>query len=218
MKHSRIATICAAALTFGMLSPLPAQAAVIGGNVTGGTSGGSFVNLGFNPPAATGNNNQQSPNLFAFNEDQNIVLTQDVAVDFCANPGVCGGGFLTTGLTVASHYIIFDPSANRTITGNVIFDATILAIMSTTANMAASDFLANTGVQYNSPNLRGLESSDSVSASGNTLTLDFFANSPGDYVRVITAFSPIAAPAPGALALFGVGILGLGLRRRLSRV
>jgi hypothetical protein len=66
--------------------------------------------------------------------------------------------------------------------------------MTSTTNLAASDFLANTGVNYLNPGARGLEFGDSVTISGaRQILFDTFASSPGDYVRVLTEFSPTAA-------------------------
>jgi len=91
---------------------------------------------------------------------------------------------------VASHYVFFDPT-NGTIDGTVDFDSDVLGIISTTNHLAASDYLANTGVNYLNPTLRGLEAGDSVTVSGvRQIRFDTSASTPGDYVRVLTVFSP----------------------------
>ena len=77
--------------------------------------------------------------------------------------------------------------------GTVDFDSRVVAIITSTDNLAASDFLANTGVHYLNPAARGLETGDSASINGpNQITFDTRASSPGDYVRVLTEFSPRA--------------------------
>ena len=198
----------------GLMYAMPVGATIISGTVTGGSAkaaGGTFVKLTvplanpFGPPNSVGNDNFQSPNLFGFDEDQNIVLAAPLTVDVGSSP-------IPVGTTVASHYIFFDPGPAEQVVGTVNFDAPVLAILTSTGTLAASDFLAKTGVNYLNPTLRGLEAGDSVTISGpNQILFDTFASSPGDYVRVLTAFSPGAAtaPEPGGLALLASGLAGL---------
>jgi hypothetical protein len=173
-----------------------ASAAITGGALTGGTaltSGGVFVKLvtplpnPFGPPDSVGNDNFQSPNLFAFDEVQQLVLTAPLVLDVGASP-------LPTGTIVSSHYVFFDPGPSLTVIGTIDFDGDVLGIITSTGNLAASDFLATPGVNYLDPAGRGLEEGDSVSISGpRQVLVDLSASSPGDYVRVITAV-PAAAP------------------------
>ena len=194
------------------------QASIVGGTVTGESgvidAGGTFVFLTpgiffpSNPANTVGDNNFQTPNLYGFDEDQNIILPGDIDVDI----GPSGG--LAAGTVVASHYVFFDPASTSTLTGTVTFDSDVLAILTRTSTMAATDFLANTGVNYLNDGLRGLEGGDSVSISASdprTIEIDFTAGSPGDYIRVLTAESPV--PEPNSIAAaFACG--GLLLRRR----
>ena len=108
-----------------------------------------------------GNDNFQSPNLFAFDEDQNLVLTAPLIVNVGTSP-------IPAGTIVASHYVFFDPGPTQHIVGAVDFDADILGIITSTVDLAASDFLADTGVNYLNPGLRGLEAGDSVTISPRT--------------------------------------------------
>ena len=199
------------------------SATIIGGGVTdygGGT--GTFIELSvpFEAPVGggsrVGDDTFQNNNLYAFNEDQNIVIPSALTVDVGANssPEV-----LSEETLVASHYVFFDPAGTVRIQGYVDFDARILGILTSTDRLAATDFLANTGVTYLNPTLRGLESNtDSVwidSINDNRLRLDWTASTPGDYVRVLTERSVLAeVPEPGTLALMSLGLLGLGFSRR----
>ncbi len=218
--------------TLGFLSLVaqPLSATIISGEVTGGTSltqGGTFIKLSVpftesDPDNTVGNNNFQNPNLYGFDEGQNIDITVDLAVNILADGmgGGGGAGIVPMGSTVASHYIFFDPNANTTQTGTVTFDSEIFGIITSSGNLGDSDFLINTGVNYLNPGLRGLESGDSVTITGlQTISVDWFAGSPGDYVRVLTDFSPGAViPLPPVVWLFVSGLVaGVGWMRRSAK-
>jgi hypothetical protein len=206
-----IHAVIVAGILFGATN---ATTTIIGGSVTGGgaqTNGGTFVKLS-DPIGNVGDNNHQSNNLFGFDEKQNVFLSSNLTVDIVAagqnNP-------LSAGQEVASHYIFFDPAVNRTITGTVEFDSDIVAIITSRDNLIASDGLVNLSANYLSPDLRGLEAGDGVTITGaRTISVDFFANSPGDYIRVLTQFSPAAAPEPGTFAVIIFSLFTISLLRR----
>lgn len=205
------------------LSP-SAFATIVSGAVTGGSAlgnGGIFIKLDVpfnasNPNNTVGNNNFDTANLYGFDEEQNINLVADLDVNILA--GTSGAGVITAGTTVASHYIFFDPLQSNSQIGSILFDSVILGIITSKNNLSASDHLVNNDVTYKNPSLRGLEAGDTVSIVGSyTMNVDWTASSPGDYVRVLTAYSPGVSevPVPAALFLFAPALLGfMGLRRK----
>ena len=216
--HSKIRRISLCLGTAALLLAAAAAQATITGGAT--SVGGGFQKLSlplanpFGPPNSVGDDNFQSSKLLGFDESQNIVLTAPLVVD--AVPS--GSTTLPTGSTVASHYIFFDPLQNGEIDGIVNFDSKIVALIFSSALLADSDFLASTGVNYLNPTARGLEPGDSVVFTGpNQIRLHAFASSPGDYVRVLTEFSPGAVPEAATWAMFVLGgaALSLSAARRL---
>ena len=166
-----------------------AHATVVGG-AAAGPDGARFIKLRLplpnprGPANSVGQDTFDLPNLYAFDEDQNILLKTSLEAEVGRNP-------VPAGSTVASHYVFFDPGPAQEIIGTVDFDSRIVAIMTSTGTMAASDFLAKTGVNYLNPSARGLESGDYVTISGpKQILFHTVASSPGDYVRVLTEFSP----------------------------
>ena len=134
----------------------PAQAIVLDGQILRQTGRGEFTILNTETPFAVGEGNFNTDHLYAFNEDQNIVLDDLIRVDI-------GGveGRKAAGTEVASHYVFFD-SYSGVHFGFVDFDAPILGIAAYQDTMGVTDFLANTSVTYIGANIRGLEKGDLV--------------------------------------------------------
>jgi hypothetical protein len=195
-----------AALTSAQL----VSAAVVGGGVTDGS--GTFQMIDTNG-LTVGQNNQQSNNLFAFDEVQNVRLKADLTLN--------QGGTIKAGTRVSSHYVFFDPQRYTRQQGFIDFGTNILGIATKTSTLALTDFLGLSTVNYLAPRLRGLERPDIVGVDGadpTRLLLDWKAGNPGDYIRVITAsvFATVPLPASGLVLLSGLFVLG-AIRRRKTR-
>jgi len=167
--------------------PVPALATVTGGAILQQRGSGEFVKLETDEPFAVGNDTFDDDNLYAFDEDQNIALKEPIRVDIGGEDGV-----IPADTTVASHYVFFD-SLNGVHIGYVDFDAPILGVAAYRETMAATDFLANTDIEYLSLDLRGLERGDRAwvdTEDPHRLWVYWAGSSPGDYIRVFTAISP----------------------------
>ena len=126
----------ALAVALGALSLLsaPAHAVVTGGAITDyGNASSIFQKLSipFDAPATSavddstvGQNTFQTPNLYAFDEEQNIFLTTPLSFDV----GPAGAGQVSANQYVASHYVFFDPAGTLRIQGYVDFDAPIIGV------------------------------------------------------------------------------------------
>ena len=176
-----------AAILVGLTSP--SMAVVLNGEITRQDGFGSFEKLDTKTPFSVGQDNFNTNNLYAFDEDQNIVLLDAIRVDIGDEDGI-----LPAGTEVASHYVFFDSVAGTQM-GYIDFDAPILGVAAFQDTMGATDFLANTAVNYIGTELRGLEQGDYVWVDENDpfrLWVFWAGSSPGDYVRVFTAHSPNA--------------------------
>ena len=123
-----------------------------------------------------------------------------------------------SGQTVDSWLVFWDPAppgAPRA-HGTVSWDQSILSVFSTRNDLMTTGALGfeRAGYTYNYTTFVGIEASqgDYVSFLGKTMTLDFTASDPGDYVRVFTA-----VPEPGTYAQLAADlwVLGWVARRRL---
>jgi len=178
----RIPTLTALLATLAQ----PALATVTGGEIMQQRGDGKFVKLETDEAFSVGFDTFDDDNLYAFDEDQNILLEDPIEVDIGGEDGK-----IAAGTVVASHYVFFDSLAGVHI-GYVDFDAAILGIAAFQDTMAATDFLANTDVEYISPDLRGLERGDRVwvdTDDPRRLWVYWAGSSPGDYIRVFTAKS-----------------------------
>jgi hypothetical protein len=195
-------------LAMTLLGSDPASAEIVSGEVTGVSayeSGGKFVCLTVpfsesEPDNTVGMDNHQDNNLYGFDEAQALLLSGDLPVDVLAEglEGESNSHVLSAGITVASHYVFYDPAVIGDQAGEVKFDGRVLAIITSSRGLAGTDSLLGANVDYLNPHLRGLESEqeDMVEIiDPTTVRVRWIAGSPGDYIRVITEYTPEAGRA-----------------------
>ncbi|MBN1845578.1 MAG: hypothetical protein JW810_07835 [Sedimentisphaerales bacterium] len=154
------------------------HAAIVGGTVTK-----------IDPPANTGQDNQQVNALLGFDELQHVLLTSDLVIDAPA-------GVIPAGTVVSSHYVIYDPAGSSSITGTVVVDQHVVGLIYMTDTLNDSDYLGVPVTNYLNPTMRGFEAGDTATIiDPNTVSFSLSASSPGDYARIITA-SDQAVPGP----------------------
>lgn len=169
----------------------------------------------------------QNPNngiLLGWNELQNVTLTSDLRVDrvFDQNASFVevdpGGGFIIkAGTIVSSHYFQWDPGngSSATVSATLDFDSQIFAFITADQKLFDSDAaLGLPTLDYSDFGLRGLEAGDTTDFNGPSVDVNWTASSPGDWTRLITAFSPTAVPSPATAAILAFGLVALALQRR----
>ncbi len=202
-----------------------------------GPAAATLVSLGDCQPGITCTITDTPPNpvvpdpnddtLLAWDEQQNVTLLEplrvdrvfDASADFIA-AAPDGDFFINAGTVVSSHYLQYDgPRLQSTIS----LDGQIFAVITADQNLFDSDpVLGLPGLDYADFAFRGLESGDSTDFNGESVDIDWSSSSPGDWVRLITAFSPIAEEKrlneiplpPGALLLGTALAFGVVARRR----
>jgi len=169
--------------------------------------------------------------LLGWDEMQNVTLTQNLYINRVADPTAsfvdqdAKGYFILAGTIVSSHYIEWDPGAgsDAAVQATLNFDSDIFGFITSDENLANSDAaLGLAGFDYADFGLRGLEKGDvtdfSPGGDKSLVDINWRASSPGDWTRLITAFSPGAPPSeipePTTLLLFGLSLMVLARTRR----
>lgn len=195
----------------------PSIGAIVSGSATASGGGGFAIITA--PTTVDGGNTGSPPtpsvNVQAFSEQQAFVLTSALTV---------GGVLLGAGTTISSYYVNYFPNTLPNVTakaasGTITFDAPILAIASTTGDLAATDIFGNPGTTYGGAySARGLETGDFATFTGDEVNFSVAVSYPGDSFRVLTAQTTQAAQAPEpaswAMMIVGFGAIGAAMRRR----
>jgi len=157
----------------------PPGTETITGVVTGGSvlAEGGQVKQICDPIGDVGNDNFDSFDVFAFEEQQSVLLVADLYLDDVE--------FIASGETVSSYYVVFDPNATESVIATLTFPDDIIGVIGTKDELQASNFLGDASANYLNPSLLGLEGGDMFSIAGADLTIDFSASTPGDSIRVI---------------------------------
>jgi len=221
-----IRTTKALIATAGALLAGPASATLVD---LGDCNGANSCTITSTPPDPVAPN----PNdgiLLAWDELQNFTLTSDLRVDRVFDEDAdfvspAGGDFLIeAGTVVSSHYLQWDPGngSSSSVNTTISLDSQVFAFITADQNLFDSDFLGLPGLDYNDFRLRGLESGDATVFNGADVDITWSAGSPGDWTRLITAFSPggepevppIPVPATLPLLAGALAVRGVALRRR----
>ncbi len=208
-------TIILTGVTLSLFISFSANATITGFSSCSGANSCDVTTTPPNPIAQDPNNGI----LLAWNEVQNITLTEKLYVDrvfdnsasFVGNDS--GGLFLKAGTIISSHYFQWDPGngSNTRVNATINTDSQVFAFITASQKLFDTDALLGLpGLDYADFGLRGLESGDTTLFNGDAVTISWNASSPGDWTRMLTAFSPTAVvPAPAAIWLFMPGLLGL---------
>jgi hypothetical protein len=179
-------------------------------SITGVT--GSTIWLGSPPPACTPGS-AAGFNAYTWDEQQNTPLT--LVADMINNPGNSGAPIPgPIAGNYDSHFIHFEPIPGAIpATGTVTFNNPIVAVLFRPLTLDNTDIPAGSpGTVYPTGfPFRGISGNSFFSIAGNTIS---FTIAPGaapgvGQIRVLTQ-----VPAPATAALFGMGALACGRRRR----
>lgn len=168
------------------------------------------------PPLACGPGQLLGPNAFAWDEKQNQVVA-NVMCDLTNNPGNSGAPVfgLVSGV-VDSHFIHFQQNTAATlVNGQVTFAGKIRGVMFRQNTLDITDIPLGspTTIYPTGYGWRGLNASSFFSINNNVLTFHFDGPIPTPDLLQLRVLTEHVVPAPGTMAMVGLGGL-LAVRRR----
>ena len=178
---------------------------------------------------ASGSTITKNPNnrrIYAWNELQNFTLSEDLFVNRVFDETasfvekINNNNFkILAGTVVSSHYVQWDNAGGtlQRATATINADSQIFAFITDDQYLFDSDFLGLPTLNYNDFTNRSLEADDYTTFNDQSVDISWNAGTPGDWSRMITAYSPMGAvPLPAALPMLlaGMGLLGFAGRRR----
>ena len=188
------------------------------------------------PPDARQGQLESSEVIFAWEEQDDLVLSSDLAVNI-VDPGTYNengdlvDGVVSAGTRVKVYFLHADKVTGEGVAliqdARILFSGLVLGIITKARDLGPSDFLGEPATQYGDSTARGLELGtgslkDRITLEGNLQWLDLDqvrASSIRDEIRVITTFEdgPII-PEPASLAVLVLGATGVLVRRRRRSV
>lgn len=199
--------------TIMMSAVVVAASAGLAGSALGSITSVAGQTMQIGPPPSCVFGALQGQTAFAWDEQQN---TPQALVADMINNGPHTGAIPGPVVGLCdSHFIHFEGIPGIIgVQGSVTFSAPIAGVMFTPLNLDNSDIPAGAGgtVYPTGYPFRGMNTMSAFTVAGNTLTFNFFSIAPTNDVIQLRVLTRV--PAPGSLALLGVGGLVAGRRRR----
>ena len=223
--------LCAIFLVFGMVGIVGTGAVYATAISITGLTGSQALDYMIGTPAplpfTLTANFSDDQKLYVWDEVQNFTLPGNLYVDRVADVtadfigGSSGSYYIKAGTIVSSHYVQWDPAPTKTVKARLEFDSDIFAFITADQRLFNSDsWLGLTGITYGDFGNRGLETGDGTNFNSGMVDIDWAASNPGDWTRLITAYSPGGEPIPepATMLLLGSGLVGLaGFRKKFRK-